>query len=289
MEKRTIAVIVINVVVFILTGVIALLFLKLGKPYTQGFYCDDTSISKPYRSSTVPIASLFIAALALALVCFTLVLCKRKKEEENSKGKSLERTDYKLISRDVLYLFVFFIYGSALNMFITDVGKYSIGRLRPHFITVCQPNWQKINCTTDGRKNLIFGDAVCKTTNLKSLREARLSFPSGHAAFAGYASTFLILFLETQSSYSKLSVVPKLFSQILIGAAGFYVGLSRVTDYFHHPTDVLTGFLLGILIATCIHLSLVRYYYEKPPLRRQYKNKVSDETEFVEVENSPIN
>jgi len=32
------------------------------------------------------------------------------------------------------------LFGAAVNQAITDICKYSIGRLRPHFLDVCRPN-----------------------------------------------------------------------------------------------------------------------------------------------------
>jgi hypothetical protein len=37
-----------------------------------------------------------------------------------------------------------FILGFSLCMFITDVSKFSIGRLRPHFLTVYNPNLEEV-------------------------------------------------------------------------------------------------------------------------------------------------
>lgn len=40
-----------------------------------------------------------------------------------------------------------FVFGAAMSQSLTDIAKYSIGRLRPHFLDVCRPDWSKINCT----------------------------------------------------------------------------------------------------------------------------------------------
>lgn len=33
-----------------------------------------------------------------------------------------------------------FGFGAACSQLLTDIGKYIIGRLRPHFIDICQPD-----------------------------------------------------------------------------------------------------------------------------------------------------
>lgn len=33
-----------------------------------------------------------------------------------------------------------FFFGAAVTQLTTDIAKYSVGRLRPHFLTVCKPN-----------------------------------------------------------------------------------------------------------------------------------------------------
>ena len=61
-----------------------------------------------------------------------------------------------------------FLFGIAVTQLSTDIAKYSIGRLRPHFITLCQPN---INMCSS-QLGYIEAD-VCTTTDTEALREAR--------------------------------------------------------------------------------------------------------------------
>ena len=79
----------------------------------------------------------------------------------------------------VTFLFV----GAAATTMLTDVVKYSVGRLRPHFLAVCKPNFVSLNCSFGFKKNFLT-DYEC-TGDESEIQEARLSFPSGHASFTG--------------------------------------------------------------------------------------------------------
>ena len=40
-----------------------------------------------------------------------------------------------------------FVFGCAISQSFTDIAKVSVGRLRPHFLDVCQPDFSTINCS----------------------------------------------------------------------------------------------------------------------------------------------
>ncbi|XP_055132872.2 phospholipid phosphatase 2-like [Symphalangus syndactylus] len=40
-----------------------------------------------------------------------------------------------------------FLFGAAGSQSLTDLAKYVIGRLRPNFLAVCDPDWSRINCS----------------------------------------------------------------------------------------------------------------------------------------------
>ncbi|XP_053557257.1 phospholipid phosphatase 1 isoform X3 [Bombina bombina] len=138
-----------------------------------------------------------------------------------------------------------FIFGAAVSQSLTDIAKYTIGRLRPHFIDVCKPNWSQINCSLGYIENFVCeGDAV--KTN-----EARVSFYSGHSSFSMYCMLFLALYLQSRmkGDWARL-IRPTL--QFAFVAVSVYVGLSRVSDYKHHWSDVLTGLIQGAIVAVLI-------------------------------------
>ena len=63
-----------------------------------------------------------------------------------------------------------FMYGAAVVQLVTDIAKYSVGRLRPHFLNVCKPDYTKFNCT-DG---YILADVCTGDTDL--IKRARYEY-----------------------------------------------------------------------------------------------------------------
>ena len=80
-------------------------------------------------------------------------------------------------------MYLSFLVGAVVTTILTNVGKYTTGKLRPHFLAVCKPDFSKLNCTTGFQKNFIT-NYEC-TGDKHKINEARLSFPSGHASHAG--------------------------------------------------------------------------------------------------------
>ena len=64
-------------------------------------------------------------------------------------------------------------FGAALCQLTTDIAKYSLGRLRPHFLDVCKPNWGNFSCTDAHGHMIYLQDDVCTQTDSKLLKEAR--------------------------------------------------------------------------------------------------------------------
>jgi membrane-associated phospholipid phosphatase len=100
-----------------------------------------------------------------------------------------------LIGTKVKHYFIYifhalslFFMGGAITMILTENGKRWVGRLRPHFLSVCAPNFAAINCTSPGLNGILYnpistGDSFC-TGPAKDVLEARFSWPSGHSSFS---------------------------------------------------------------------------------------------------------
>ena len=165
-----------------------------GKPYMRGFYCNDQTINKPFLSSTVPsfvLGLVSVSTVALSILFIELYqfihYTERKSHISDIKGDIISRTMYHPVYRKFVKVFAVYYTCASMQEFFVDVVKYSVGVLRPHFLTACNPDFTLLNCTNpDGTAKYIFGDEYCRwTVDDKYRIETRLSFPSGHASHAG--------------------------------------------------------------------------------------------------------
>jgi len=267
--------VIVNTIIIILILVAFIIFEVVLKPFNRGFFCNDQSIQKPYvEKQTVPTMVLVVVTVVLIILVVTLCNCyKRYLCNEKSKGMQqlcclmTNKWMHRLLSHIVL-AFV----GFAICIIITGLGKRMVGRLRPHFIAVCQPDYSKFNCT-DG---YITFD-VCTQTDEKKLKEARVSFPSGHASSSAFVATFSIFYIECFVKTKPNMQLAKTFFQLVFLCLGIACSLTRISDYFHHWSDVFVGLLIGVISAVYTIFVLMRLRLNE---RRNYKN----ESHQVDVE-----
>ncbi|XP_066548095.1 phospholipid phosphatase 3 isoform X2 [Amia ocellicauda] len=210
-------------------------------PFQRGFFCDDDSIKYTFKRSTVPSPVLLAAGLIVPVTSIILGECYRI-HYLNEGSKSFITNPYV----STLYKQVgVFIFGCAISQSFTDIAKVSVGRMRPHFLDVCKPDYTKIDCSSGYISNY-----TCLGEDSK-VQEARKSFFSGHASFSMYTMLYLAFYLQSRFTWRGARLLRPLLQFTLIMMA-FYTGLSRVSDHKHHPTDVLAGFVQGAVVAYCI-------------------------------------
>lgn len=204
-------------------------------PFKRGFFCSDDTIKYPFKEDTISYQLLMGIMIPFALLliifgeCFSIYLRSRA-----SLSYEYIVCVYKAVGC--------FVFGAALSQSLTDIAKYTIGRLRPHFLSVCKPHWSLVDCSSGYIQNF-----TC-TGDPHVTNEGRLSFYSGHSSFSMYCMLFLALYLQSRLRVRWARLVrPTL--QISFIAASLYVGLSRVSDYKHHWSDVLTGLVQGAAVA----------------------------------------
>ena len=263
--------------------VVLLMFFYLKyvqKPYETGFYCSDQTIALPFKNSTVTNRVLMLIALVLPLIFFLIteivrtIYMKRKIVSQSTSSSLYLRNKYKIrISKNkiielpeqignIFINYYNYLFGLIICANLTNIGKHSIGRLRPNFLDICKPdkNPYESLCKSNDQigyhaKSYVVPDVdfMCKGDK-DTVRESRLSFPSGHASTVFYTAIFLILFINRTWSKRSFSFVAQFF-QFLLFSLAFFTGLSRINDHKHHWSDVLAGSILGTVIA------IFKFYY----------------------------
>ena len=213
------------------------------KPFQRGFFCGDHTLKYPYiENETIPqyMCLLIWILISGAIILTTQILNK------STSVKDIQRM----------------VTGLLCCILITDVAKYSVGRLRPHFLTLCNPDYNNVCFDeeayySDGEGELlnefyqkyVNESDVCDNEKSHLLHEARLSFISGHASFSFYCATFLIMYLKNRQLWSKITP----FVQILLFLLATWISFTRISDYYHYPFDVVCGALTGVGFAVYFH------------------------------------
>ncbi|XP_024155674.1 phospholipid phosphatase 1 isoform X2 [Oryzias melastigma] len=257
-EARGIPFVLLDIVCLVLVGLpFAILNLTHKRPFLRGFYCNDDTIKYPFKEDTISyqlLGAVMIPVTILIMVIGECLLVYLNRLKSKSSFGSYVARVYKTVGT--------FVFGAAMSQSLTDIAKYSIGRLRPHFLDVCKPDWTRINCSLG-----VYIENFTCTGEDKVINEGRLSFYSGHSSFSMYCMLFLALYLQArlQVQWARL-LRPTL--QFFLIAASVYTGLSRVSDYKHHWSDVLTGLLQGALMALLV-VFFVSDLFKKPPDSRE--------------------
>jgi len=145
-------------------------------------------------------------------------------------------------------LIVCFLFGAGAEQTVINILKYSVGRLRPHFFDMCQPDMLGVTCTDKHGLPLYVTAYTCLGTNTGRLKDMRLSFPSGHASLSSYSMIFAVIYLQARLTWHGSRLLRPLLQTGLVWVA-IGVSVSRISDYKHHWGDVLAGFLVGLIIA----------------------------------------
>lgn len=170
--------------------------------------------------------------------------------------------------------------GVGLSEGITQLCKLFIQRRRPNFYQLC--GWDDASRTC--------------TASLDRIHEAHFSFPSGHSSLSASSMTVVMWICgamvlgttalstvttnaatassvasarrgtrrPTIGSLFRPSALERLQFQMLAVVVlpmswTIFVGASRIRDYWHHPSDVVAGLLLGFVCGT------IAYHLWFPP------------------------
>lgn len=249
MRKKKIYVVV-DVLCVLVASLPFIIMNLVYRPYQRGIYCEDESIQYPVKDDTIThglLAAVTISCTVIIISSGEAYLVYTKKIHSNSEFNQYVAALYKVVGT--------FLFGAAVSQSLTDLAKYTIGRPRPNFMSVCAPKVCKgyvlqINCTG----------------NPRDVTESRLSFYSGHSSFGMYCMLFLALYVQARL-VAKWARLLRPTIQFFLVAFAVYVGYTRVSDYKHHWSDVLVGLLQGALIALLTVRYVSDFFKQRPPPR----------------------
>ncbi|XP_033843903.1 phospholipid phosphatase 2-like [Periophthalmus magnuspinnatus] len=248
-QGKKLLLVVVDILCVVVAALPSVILTIVFTPYQRGIYCDDASISYPYRRDTISHGGMAAVTITCSIVIITtgeayLVYANRLRS--NSQFNQYLCALYKIVGT--------FLFGGSVSQSLTDLAKFTIGRPRPNFLSVCAPTvcngyMLQINCTG----------------NPRNVTESRLSFYSGHSSFGMYCMLFLALYVQArvQGKWTRL-VRPTI--QFFLVMFAVYVGYTRVSDYKHHWSDVLVGLLQGALIAILTVRYVSDFFKQRPPL-----------------------
>lgn len=120
-------------------------------------------------------------------------------------------------------IFVFFFaahcfFGLLLTFALTQTTKLAVGRLRPHFIDVCKPN---ITLTSCSNPYVYILNYECQGGTERLVKEARLSFFSGHSALSMDVAVFCVVSVSTnlQIVIESVTILRNQLGDILVLSA----------------------------------------------------------------------
>ncbi|CAH8498095.1 unnamed protein product [Dicrocoelium dendriticum] len=218
------------------------LFLAMGvfqniQPFRRGYFSQDESIRLPYHPSTIPSVVLISVTITLIVVTITASELCIFWDRLTVRRAGLPIVLYSLYD----YLLAAF-FGYCANITITDVCKVAIGRLRPNFFSVCEP--VPTSTTALG----YIASYSCKSGTPRDHRDITKSFPSGHSSLSVYTAVFLCIYLQMRQPPWRNAALRLAFQAVFLALA-IVTCISRIVDNKHHPTDVIAGAALGLVVA----------------------------------------
>uniref|UniRef100_A0A914XK94 Phosphatidic acid phosphatase type 2/haloperoxidase domain-containing protein n=1 Tax=Plectus sambesii TaxID=2011161 RepID=A0A914XK94_9BILA len=262
----------VDIIIIIACALPLVAFQKWIKPYQRGFYCNDETIRYPYRDSTVTRHQLVVIGTAVPVLLMVVFECMRVGlwEARRIRAGTYQPQVYRLknftLHRLVVRLYIFcgyFALGVCFNQVLTDIAKYTIGRLRPHFIAVCQPEsiWEA-NCPTNQSHRYI-DNYKCTGNDEFRITDSHLSFYSGHSSFSFFCAVYTVLYLQARVYRPLHSRIVLPFLQFILLGMACFCAYSRVSDYKHHWEDVLFGSFMGIVVAIYVGVYVAELFQRR--------------------------
>ena len=111
-----------NLVILIMVAVPIVVLRFCVDPVKRGFFCNDESLSHPVKENTVTNTTLIVVGISLpiAIIILSEFFIPMSKIPQSKKETSIT----------ILFLILDHLFGVGVTVLLTDIAKYTIGRLR---------------------------------------------------------------------------------------------------------------------------------------------------------------
>ncbi|KAF0852402.1 mitochondrial PAP2-like superfamily member [Andalucia godoyi] len=193
--------------------VVMIFFNQVAAPRSRYIQSEprDAAYGYPFQhSEIVPVWLLLMFTLAVPLVSFTFF-----------------NAVYYRSLHDMHHATTGLCFSVVVANIIVDIVKVSVGYYRPDY-------WSRVD-------------------NGSLVVEGRKSWPSGHAELSFTGLVYLSLYMSAKLGLFRKDRGSAPFWRALLCASpvslAVFTAASRVVDYRHHPADVITGAVIGSMIA----------------------------------------
>lgn len=219
------------------------------------FYPQDATLWREFSGNTISsgIVFLILYFLCAPLIYFVETYFQKKKTTKRSVSRRWQK---RCAVRMAMGMFPC----TMLAVLVAELGKGYVGRLRPSYARTClsaiNPPYLD---SADILTRTFASDADCISSNVEALEDLRRSFPSGHASLsmAGCAYTQLMLIRSASHAQIPHATATGIYlGSWLVSIFASWVCASRIYDNAHHPSDVVSGAVIGLWSA-CVHFYFV--------------------------------
>lgn len=171
------------------------------------------------------------------------------------------------------------IWAVLLASFLMSSVKTLVGGFRPYFYDVCMPNISLASnhnasgLNGSGYRQMMFTTEICTQTDMKALKNAITSFPSGHstAGFSGFGFCFLWLNAKLKVWADYKPAFWKFFVTFIPLILAVLNSCVLTVDSAHHWYDIFAGSIIGIVMALaayrCSYAAIWDWRYNHLPLQ----------------------
>jgi diacylglycerol diphosphate phosphatase / phosphatidate phosphatase len=131
----------------------------------------------------------------------------------------------------------------AFTGVVTNTIKINVGRPRPNFLALC------FGKNDNGERRFDPQGVPLCNDNAVGPDEGFKSFPSGHTSWSTSGLGYMAFWIMGKLPQNGVPHPLQTAGSMLPLLASALIGASRLQDSWHHPEDVIAGYMLGLLMA----------------------------------------